>query len=52
MAAAKFDPNIELNPNPILLMVAVLLFAGFGVVYMIVMTGDPKPEAPAAAATP
>lgn len=50
--AAKFDPNIELDPNPILTWVAILVLAGFGVVAMIIKTGDQKPEAPAATATP
>jgi hypothetical protein len=45
--AAKFDPNIELNPNPILWAVVLLVIAGFGTVYMIVMTGDKKPDASA-----
>jgi hypothetical protein len=50
--AAKFDPNIELNPNPILMWAVILVFAGFGTVYMIVKTGDKKPEAAAQAAAP
>lgn len=48
--SAKFDPNIELNPNPILAMVLALVIAGFAVVYVIVSTGDVKPEAAAPAA--
>jgi hypothetical protein len=50
--AAKFDPNIELNPNPILLMVTLLVLAGFAVVYIIVSTGEAKPDAAAAVAAP
>jgi hypothetical protein len=50
--AAKFDPNIELDPNPILIWVTILVLAGFGVVFMIIKTGDAGKEAPAAAATP
>jgi hypothetical protein len=42
--AAKFDPNIELNPTPILWAVVLLVIAGFGTVYMIVTTGDKKPD--------
>jgi hypothetical protein len=45
--AAKFDPNIELDPNPILIAVLILVFAGFGTVYMIIKTGDAKPDAAA-----
>lgn len=48
----KFDPNIELNPNPILLMVGVLVIAAFAVVVLIVKTGDVKPDAAAAVAAP
>jgi hypothetical protein len=48
--AAKFDPNIELDPNPILIWVAILVIAGFATVFMIVKTGDKKPDAAAAAA--
>jgi hypothetical protein len=47
--SAKFDPNIELSPNPILIFAAILVFAGFGTVAMIILTGDSKP-APTAAA--
>jgi hypothetical protein len=43
--ATKFDPNIELNPNPILIMVVLLVFAGFAVVYTIIATGEAKPDA-------
>jgi hypothetical protein len=50
--AAKFDPNIELNPNPILMWVVIMVFAGFGTVFFIVKTGDKKPEAGAATAAP
>jgi len=46
--SAKFDPNIELPPNPILIMVAILVIAAFGTVAMIIKTGDNKP-APTAA---
>jgi len=46
-------PNIELNPNPILMWVAIFVLAAFGTVFMIIKTGDPKAaDAPAAAATP
>jgi hypothetical protein len=48
--SAKFDPNIELPSNPILIMVFLLVIAAFGTVTMIILTGDAKPEAPAAAA--
>ena len=48
--AAKFDPNIELNPNPIVMWVLIMVFAGFGTVFFIVKTGDKKPEAAAPAA--
>jgi hypothetical protein len=47
--SAKFDPNIELPPNPILTMVILLVLAAFGTVAMIILTGDAKPEAAAAA---
>lgn len=47
--SAKFDPNIELPPNPILMMAAILVIAAFGTVAMIIMTGDAKPEAAATA---
>jgi hypothetical protein len=50
--AAKFDPNIELNPNGLLIMVAVLVFAGFAVVYAIVATGEAKPDVVAPVAAP
>lgn len=50
--AAKFDPNIELNPNPILMWVAILVLAGFGTVAMIILTGDKKPDTAVPAATP
>lgn len=50
--AAKFDPNIELDPNPILVWITILVLAGFGVVFMIIKTGDQKPDAAAATATP
>jgi hypothetical protein len=48
--AAKFDPNIELDPNPILIAVLLLVFAGFGTVYMIISTGEKKTNAAAATA--
>jgi hypothetical protein len=48
--AAKFDPNIELDPNPILIWAVILVIAGFGTVFMIVKTGDNKPAAAPAAA--
>jgi hypothetical protein len=48
--SAKFDPNIELPPNPILIFAAILVFAGIGTVAMIILTGDSKPDAPAAVA--
>lgn len=44
----KFDPTIELPPNPILIMVVVLVIAAFGTVGMIVF-GDSKPQAAAPA---
>ena len=47
--AASFDPNTELNPNPILIWVTILVLAGFGTVAMIILTGDAKPAAAAAA---
>ncbi len=47
--AAKFDPNIELNPNPLLIFITILVLAGFGVVVMIIMTGDPQTDEAAAA---
>jgi hypothetical protein len=37
--SAKFDPNIELPPNPILIMALLLVIAAFGVVGFIVF-GD------------
>lgn len=46
--SAKFDPNIELPSNPILIMVVVLVIAAFGTVGMIVF-GDSKPQAAATA---
>ena len=46
--SAKFDPNIELPPNPILVMVVVLVIAAFGTVALIVF-GDSKPQATAPA---
>lgn len=48
--AAKFDPNIELNPNPILLAAVILVIAGFATVFMIIKTGDKKPDAAAVTA--
>lgn len=45
--SAKFDPNIELPPNPILIMVVVLVLAAVGTVAMIITTGDAKPAAAA-----
>ena len=50
--AAKFDPNIELDPNPILIAVVALVLAGFATVFMIVKMGDPKADAAAPAAAP
>jgi hypothetical protein len=50
--AAQFDPNTELNPNPILWAVLILVLAGFGTVAMIILTGDKKPDAAATTATP
>lgn len=49
--AAKFDPNIELNPTPILWAVAFLVIAGFATVYVIITTGDTKPDTGAATAS-
>ncbi len=48
--SAKFDPNIELPPNPILVMAIVLVLAAFGTVAMIIVTGGAKQDAPAAGA--
>jgi hypothetical protein len=50
--AAKFDPNIELNPTPILWAVGILVVAGFLTVLMIITMSDKKPEPAAATATP
>jgi hypothetical protein len=50
--AAKFDPNIELNPTPILWAVAILVAAGFLTVFVIIKTGDAKPGSAAATAAP
>jgi len=48
--AAKFDPNIELNPTPIIGAVFIFVLLGFATVYLIVALGDAKPQADAAAA--
>ena len=46
--SAKFDPTIELPPNPILIMVVVLVLGAFGVVGGIVFAdSQPQPTAPA-----
>jgi hypothetical protein len=50
--AAKFDPNIELNPTGLLTMVVVLVFVAFAVVYGIVATGETKPDVVAPVAAP
>lgn len=47
---AKFDPNIELNPNPVIAWVVIFVFAAFATVFMIIKTGDNKPDTGAAAA--
>jgi hypothetical protein len=41
--AAKFEPNIELNPNPILWAAVILVVAAFATVFLIIKTGDNKP---------
>lgn len=46
--SAKFDPTIELPPNPILIMVVVLVLAAFGTVGMILF-GDSQPQTTAPA---
>lgn len=45
----KFDPNIELPPSPILVMVVVLVIAAFGTVAFILF-GDSKTQDTASAA--
>ena len=47
---AKYDPNLELNPTPIIGAVFVFVLLGFATVFMIVKMGDDKPDAAAAAA--
>lgn len=47
--AAKFDPTIELNPNPIIMWVVIFVIAGFATVFMIITTGDKKPDTAATA---
>ena len=42
---APYDPNIELEPNKILMWVAILVLAGFGTVFMIVKLGDTQADA-------
>jgi len=44
---AVHDPNLDLPPTPILVMVVVLVLAAFGTVGMIIATGDAKPAAAA-----
>lgn len=44
----KFDPNIELPPSPILVMVVVLVIAAFGTVGFILF-GDSKTQDTASA---
>lgn len=46
MAAAKFDPNIELSPNAILIAVAILVIAAFAIVRMITMEDASRAAAP------
>jgi hypothetical protein len=48
--AAKFDPNLELNPNSIMTWIVIFVFAAFGTVFMIITTGDKKPDTAAAEA--
>ena len=40
--AADYDPNIELNPTPILAIMTIFVVLGFGVVFMIVTMDDTK----------
>lgn len=40
MAAAKFDPTIELNPTPILIAIALLAAIAVGIVAMIITTSE------------
>ncbi len=47
---APYDPNLELNPNPLLAAMALFVALGFLTVFIIVTTGDQKPDAAAAAA--
>ena len=44
---AEYDPNIELNPNSVLIGALLLVLAGFGTVWMIIATGE-SGKAPAA----
>jgi hypothetical protein len=46
---AKFDPNLELNPNPVILSIVVFVILAFGTVFMIIKTGDNKTGAAATA---
>jgi hypothetical protein len=48
--AAKFDPNIELNPNPVIMWILIFVIAAVGTVLMIIKTGDNKPGSAAATA--
>jgi hypothetical protein len=50
--AAKFDPNIELNPTPVLWAVAIMVVVGFLTVFMIIKTADNKSSAAAPTASP
>ena len=47
--SAKFDPKLELNPNPVIMWIVIFVFAAFGTVFMIIKTGDKKPDAGATA---
>jgi hypothetical protein len=46
---SDFDPTVEINPNGILIAALIMVLAGFGVVAMIIVTGDAQPDAAAAA---
>lgn len=50
--AAKFDPNIELNPTPILWAVGIMVVVGFLAVFLIITTADNKTDAAAPTASP
>ena len=48
--SAPYDPNLELNPNSLLMGVVIFVALGFATVFIIVKTGDPKPAAAPVAA--